>query len=438
MTMKKMYILALVFVIPVLVMASIFDAKPTFNFGQVNPLSRAYRLSQQLTSYPGDGGWVPSSRASFFYNLADPSLPDSMQSDMYDTETSEWVIGYMTAHLEYNAAGYIVSNQINMNIMNMYFPVMLGTAEYDAQNRLTNYYYYQSGIMKDNRDWTPVGRFHIIYGANNTFEVYSWNSWEEGRPVEYDHSTFTYDTQGRIIQELGYVSPDSLNWTQDYRQTYVYHPQDTSTGAYFIEYMAHNLPLMYINDNIEFPGMITSSTGEYWQTNAWIPESQSLYEFNAQLQRTHMVDSYWDNAQWIPQHREDYYYDASGNPSYTIKQDSQDGTFYDAERVDYTWETYSATEDPVASPSHLLSLDCYPSPFSTNLNLIAGSKSTSEISFKIYNLKGQLVKTLTSHRDQVVNWDGTDFSGKSTANGMYFIRSEQDGYSRVIKTIKIK
>jgi hypothetical protein len=73
---------------------------------------------------------------------------------------------------------------------------------------------------------------------------------------------------------------------QDYRTSYQYHPQDTSTGADFIEYASTNMPMMMMNDGFDFPGLITVENSEVWTGSAWEPENRTSYQYNGQLQRT--------------------------------------------------------------------------------------------------------------------------------------------------------
>ncbi len=54
------------------------------------------------------------------------------------------------------------------------------------------------------------------------FRSYSWEELDDYiRSSMYYHSTFQFDAQGRIIQELSYESPDSTSWDQDSKDTYL-------------------------------------------------------------------------------------------------------------------------------------------------------------------------------------------------------------------------
>jgi hypothetical protein len=86
-------------------------------------------------------------------------------------------------------------------------------------------------------------------------------------------------------------------------------------------------------------------------------------------------------------------------------------------------------------------LTVYPNPFTNNLTIkfqIPNSKS--EMSLKIYNATGRLVKSLNlpttySMLPTAAHWDGTDDSGKRLAPGIYFVTDRQTG--AMVKAIKI-
>ncbi len=77
-------------------------------------------------------------------------------------------------------------------------------------------------------------------------------------------------------------------------------------------------------------------------------------------------------------------------------------------------------------PVPALALFHYPNPFSSSAIFTYTLKESSPVTLAIYNLKGQLVKTLvhttgTAGEHQLV-WDGTDRQGRPLPNGIYFCR----------------
>ncbi|MDX9948997.1 MAG: chitobiase/beta-hexosaminidase C-terminal domain-containing protein [Candidatus Syntrophosphaera sp.] len=88
---------------------------------------------------------------------------------------------------------------------------------------------------------------------------------------------------------------------------------------------------------------------------------------------------------------------------------------------------YSATGDqptpeiPLVTELHSV----YPNPFNPTVFIPFSLAEDGAVSFKIYNSRGQMVKhfdlgtkSAGQHR---ISWDGTDYNGKSLANGVYHI-----------------
>ncbi|MFA6692094.1 MAG: T9SS type A sorting domain-containing protein, partial [Saccharofermentanales bacterium] len=312
------------------------------------------------------------------------------------------------------------------------------TSSFDSQNRITHMYMY-GGDFENIGNWIPQSRLHLIYGAGTTFEIYSWDEYEEGlRVVEYSRSTFTYDAHGRISEELSYAAPDSTNWVLEDRTQHQYHPQDTSTGADFIEYLAIGLSQILINPLFEFPGHLTLSNSAYWDGSAWIPDSRTITEYDSQLKPISRLEEYYLDSMWEPDNKMVYYYEVNGQPDYTINQFYNGFEFEDEERTDYTWEDYtSATDDPL-TPVVELKIRAYPSPFTEELTIQTRSASKAPLKFSIHNLRGQTVQSFSATEGQDLRWDGNFANGKKAPAGIYFIRAQQNGSTATIKTMRLQ
>jgi PKD repeat protein len=85
-----------------------------------------------------------------------------------------------------------------------------------------------------------------------------------------------------------------------------------------------------------------------------------------------------------------------------------------------------ASNDPLTVVSS--SINAYPNPFNPQTSIALNMTETdklSPISVGIYNVRGQLVKTLIN--DEIVTnstfvWNGTDSNGNNTATGMYLVK----------------
>jgi hypothetical protein len=69
-------------------------------------------------------------------------------------------------------------------------------------------------------------------------------------------------------------------------------------------------------------------------------------------------------------------------------------------------------------------LNCYPNPFKHDSTILFNSKKNERITINIFNIKGELIRTLISdikqsYRIQQLIWDGKDFTGKNVCSGIY-------------------
>ncbi|MCK4255956.1 T9SS type A sorting domain-containing protein, partial [candidate division WOR-3 bacterium] len=67
-----------------------------------------------------------------------------------------------------------------------------------------------------------------------------------------------------------------------------------------------------------------------------------------------------------------------------------------------------------------------PNPFRTTTEIRYSIPIQRYVELKIYNLAGQLVKTLVNEqqkaRTYIIKWNGRDDKGRSLPSGMYFIK----------------
>ncbi len=154
-------------------------------------------------------------------------------------------------------------------------------------------------------------------------------------------------------------------------------------------------------------------------------------------------------------------FDVSGNPSGYLESfdyisfnswcpmlnfyAQNDNTYFISTQAEcasiYSYNINTATDDEHIDNNEI-SLSSYPNPFSTSTTISFELKSNlhnpSEI--KIYNIKGQVIKTITSFpngglgtRDFV--WDGRDDNGNEVGTGVYFykLNNNDDHIGKVVK-----
>ena len=89
------------------------------------------------------------------------------------------------------------------------------------------------------------------------------------------------------------------------------------------------------------------------------------------------------------------------------------------------------------------SLQIAPNPFYKSIRIQYQIVKPTTISLKIYNIFGQLVKTLVNKEKAMpgqyaIVWDGRDNFEKKVGSGMYFLRLETDDGIKIRKVLYIK
>ena len=99
----------------------------------------------------------------------------------------------------------------------------------------------------------------------------------------------------------------------------------------------------------------------------------------------------------------------------------------------------TAIEDSVENVVTDFSLSAYPNPFNSQVNLnvkIPGSSNPDNMTFRIYDILGQVVKTFepdlaAGQKEYRFRWDGTSDEGFTVASGIYFfiVTTPEKNYS---------
>jgi hypothetical protein len=102
---------------------------------------------------------------------------------------------------------------------------------------------------------------------------------------------------------------------------------------------------------------------------------------------------------------------------------------------------YVGTDDDVA-PARMLTASNYPNPFNPETTIEMSLPLSGKASLKVYNMRGQLVRTLADGQmtagKHTITWNGRDNQGRSVASGLYFYRVESNGQAITRKTMMMK
>ena len=131
---------------------------------------------------------------------------------------------------------------------------------------------------------------------------------------------------------------------------------------------------------------------------------------------------------------------AFGNDKYLLVwADNQDGNFNIYGKIFDTLELKDAVEEEYRFSETSAFVVAQPNIFSATTTLRLSNNSMSkELSLKIYNKTGSLVKELiaTKGKKEIV-WDGTDNMGRALNSGVYFVLPEREN-TKATRVIKLK
>ncbi|MFT5232649.1 MAG: flagellar hook assembly protein FlgD, partial [Candidatus Krumholzibacteriia bacterium] len=102
----------------------------------------------------------------------------------------------------------------------------------------------------------------------------------------------------------------------------------------------------------------------------------------------------------------------------------------------------SGTTAPSAVlPTARFAASNYPNPFNPSTKISYTIKAAGHLSLKVYNVRGQLVKTLVDgnvSESGFVTWDGKNNQGTNVSSGVYFYEARMGNDVEVNKMALVK
>lgn len=94
-------------------------------------------------------------------------------------------------------------------------------------------------------------------------------------------------------------------------------------------------------------------------------------------------------------------------------------------------------------PNLINDLTSYPNPFNANTSISFSLPETKRLSLGLYNIRGQLIKTLIADRELAsgqhqITWNGRNERGEDVASGIYFCRIITQDSNKLIRLTLIK
>lgn len=103
---------------------------------------------------------------------------------------------------------------------------------------------------------------------------------------------------------------------------------------------------------------------------------------------------------------------------------------------------YAGTSRIQQLPEHFSLQQNYPNPFNPETTIKFTVPVRAQVSIRVYNTSGQLIRTLTEEikaaGEYRAVWDGRDDAGMPVASGAYIVAMQSDQYSKAIKAVLLK
>ncbi|MDP8210654.1 MAG: C25 family cysteine peptidase [Candidatus Stygibacter australis] len=107
-----------------------------------------------------------------------------------------------------------------------------------------------------------------------------------------------------------------------------------------------------------------------------------------------------------------------------------------------TLEVVFTDEDQDVIPEVTKLLGCHPNPFNPETTISFQISDPAQVKLQIYNVRGQLVKTLVNDLQQPghydVIWNGLDSNNQSVSSGVYFYKMQADNIQQTNKMLLLK
>jgi len=109
----------------------------------------------------------------------------------------------------------------------------------------------------------------------------------------------------------------------------------------------------------------------------------------------------------------------------------------------HNYQNYVPNQDPQVTPITANPIKVYPNPFNPSTNISFSLQNAAVATVNIYNLKGQLVKTLVHNQtlpagDHTLAWHGNTDAGENAASGIYFVKLQTKSNTSTQKMLLLK
>jgi hypothetical protein len=339
-------------------------------------------------------------------------------------------------------------------------------------------YYDENGFFIDMlyQEWQNETWVNMMYYSSTNNE-YGWpletlvQMWDPVNQSWMDAAIFTtsYNAQGQPTYSLIQANIAGV-WTNMMQMTYTWVSNlliELLTEAWDFEQSN------WVNDNMD----INTYNGDdrieeldlIWEEGNWLNDEKRTYTYDGNHHLMEQLEQQWNGGTWNDQRHSAYTYDGDWNEIEEYEREWQNG-WVDFQLKTSTWEngnmisrlvqewnpgrnwvnlsiqeiTYgevNESDEVTIMPS--TSLNNYPNPFNPNTTISFSVSENNQLTkLEIFNVKGQLVKTLVnaplSAGNYLVEWNGKNDKQKPVVSGFYFCRLTSGKSQRIQKMILMK
>lgn len=328
---------------------------------------------------------------------------------------NNWVIDDVTVYSgDYSAkSGMIYNDQTTSMSISLYVQEDNEISFYQKVSSEVNYDYLCFYIDNELQDsWSGNGNWEFeTFSVDSGFHTFEWEYYKDGGVASYQDcgwiDNITFPTSSFI------VTPTILEFLD----------QSSLDGLVFS--VINNTNVEITINNLEDAG----GNGFSWFINDFTLSLPYTMQAGEQLDFVVVIDLPVENL------RRDIVSDM-------LDINTSEGDF----QIEIIFDTDLYTSSGIEIPAITKFNGNYPNPFNPITTFSYSLANESKVDLKIFNIKGQKIKTLVHDRQiaglHQITWDGTDDNGKHVSTGIYFshcgINSGDSDYTSVKKVILLK
>mgnify|MGYP000869329198 CR=1 FL=1 len=305
----------------------------------------------------------------------------------------------------------------------------------------------------------PDGEATTVGGATVTISGGSANIVPDGVIPAYPNSSITVADQF-VLQLIG-AGPWTITIQTDqawgsYYTGGMWHAVESVDGIITFTVTASKdliLPVVLANDTtlpVELSSFTAVMNSDNHAVISWVTQTEtgvsgyyvlrnSVEDLETALQISALIEAANTSQEHTYSFIDEYIYEP-GTYYYWLHVVDIDGTEDYSDPISVVYE-YQEPEVPVI-PQITEFKNVYPNPFNPNTNISYALSDQQDVTFSIYNSRGQLVRQYDVGSKAAGNyslvWDGTDYNGRTVTTGVYFIRMQAGRDSFFKKAVLMK